>query len=306
MPQTINNSQHGNLLGDQKIAVTIESITPYMAEKYLETQERNRNTNPLRISEYADRMKKGQWLVGQAITFDSDGCLIDGQHRLAAIIKYGNAVDFVVMRGIPKESASVFDVGQKRTMAQVAKIQGIDTPQMAERNGILNSALIGSRLKARTQKAENERNSKNLIVSKAGARSFQTMIDLAVKYQDGLDFALIQRGGIELRKPIGNLAVVKAAIFRAYYNTNHQRLSEFVQVLHTGYPIRGEMDNVALALRTHITNIRTGEKKVAMKDSGEFETYQKTEYAILCFTENKPRKNLTTSGFEEFPLADFD
>jgi len=56
MPQTINNSQHGNLLGDQKIAVTIESITPYMAEKYLETQERNRNTNPLRISEYADRM----------------------------------------------------------------------------------------------------------------------------------------------------------------------------------------------------------------------------------------------------------
>jgi|694.fasta_scaffold05720_11 hypothetical protein len=306
MAQTINNSQFGDFSGDQEIAATLENITPYMAKKYLETQGVNRTINPLRVLEYADRMKKGQWLVGQAITFDSDGCLIDGQHRLEAVIKYGNAVNFLVVRGVAKESASVFDVGQKRTMAQVAKIQGIDHPQMTERNGILNSALIGSRLKTRTIKAENERNSKNLFVSKAAARSFQTMIGLAVKYQEGLDFTLITRGTREERKPIGNLVAVKSAIFRAYYNVNRQRLAEFVQVLQSGFQIRGDIDTAAITLRTFLCNLKTGEKKVSIKDGGELEIYQKTEYAILNFTEKKSRKTLTMSGFEEFPLADFD
>ena len=306
MSQTINNSQHGNLFGDQEIAATLESITPYLAKKYLETQGVNRTINTLRVLEYADRMKRGQWLVGQAITFASDGCLIDGQHRLEAVIKYGNAVDFLIVRGVAKESASVFDVGQKRTMAQIAKIQGIDHHQMTERNGILNGALVGSRLKARTIKADNERNSKNLFVSKSAARSYQTMIDLAVKYQEGLDFTLTTRGTREERKPIGNLVAVKSAIFRAYYNVNRQRLSEFVQVLQSGFLVRGDIDNAAITLRTFLCGLKKGEKKVAIKDGGELEIYQKTEYAILNFVEKKARKSLTMSDFEEFPLADFD
>lgn len=306
MPQPKDNFQDGSIFEDLKIAATLENITPYMAKKYLETQERNREINSLRVLEYADRMKKGQWLVGQAITFDGDGHLIDGQHRLAAIVKYGNAVDFLVVRGVSKESASVFDVGQKRTMAQVAKIQGIDTPRMSERNSVLNSALIGSRLKARTTKADSERNSKNLIVSKSGARSFQTMIDLAVKYQDGLDFALIKKGGTEARKRIGDLAAVKGAIFRAYYHVNHVRLYEFIQVLHTGFPINVNVDNAAIALSNYLGGLKTEKRKVSIKDGGELEIYQKTECAIICFANKKPRTTLTMSGFEEFPLADFD
>ena len=130
MTQSNSFFSEDNSFEDQKIYVTVESITPEQAKNYLETQQLNRNPNKLRVMEYVDRMQKNQWVVSQPITFDSEGCLIDGQHRLLAVAKFGFPVTFSVMRGVPRTSASVFDIGQKRTTAQVARIQGVTTLRM--------------------------------------------------------------------------------------------------------------------------------------------------------------------------------
>lgn len=291
---------------DQTIRVTVENITPEQAKDYLKTQQLNRNPNKLRISEYADRMQKNQWVISQPITFDSDGCLIDGQHRLLAIVKFGFPVTFSVMRGLPKSSASVFDIGQKRTVAQVARIQGVTTLRMTERVGILNAAILGSKLKLRTKKAESERNLSNLIFSDSNARSPQTMIALAEKYKDGLDFSLSRYGGTRTSNFVGNLSSVKAAVFRAYYNENRQRLSEFLEVFYTGFVKVSTEDSAAIALRNYLNAIKMGIKGVSLHDAGKSDAYTKTEAAILHFIARRDIRHLKGSEFEEFPLADFD
>jgi hypothetical protein len=291
---------------DQTIRVTVENITPEQAKDYLKTQQLNRNPNKLRISEYADRMQKNQWVISQPITFDSDGCLIDGQHRLLAIVKFGFPVTFSVMRGLPKSSASVFDIGQKRTVAQVARIQGVTTLRMTERVGILNAAILGSKLKLRTKKAESERNLSNLIFSDSNARSPQTMIALAEKYKDGLDFSLSRYGGTRTSNFVGNLSSVKAAVFRAYYNENRQRLSEFLEVFYTGFVKVSTEDSAAIALRNYLNAIKMGIKGVSLHDAGKSDAYTKTEAAILHFIARRDIRHLKGSDFEEFPLADFD
>lgn len=291
---------------DQAIHVTVENITPEQAKDYLKTQQLNRNPNKLRISEYADRMQKNQWVISQPITFDSDGCLIDGQHRLLAIVKFGFPVTFSVMRGLPKSSASVFDIGQKRTVAQVARIQGVTTLRMTERVGILNAAILGSKLKLRTKKAESERNLSNLIFSDSNARSPQTMIALAEKYKDGLDFSLSRYGGTRTSNFVGNLSSVKAAVFRAYYNENRQRLSEFLEVFYTGFVKVSTEDSAAIALRNYLNAIKMGIKGVSLHDAGKSDAYTKTEAAILHFIAKRDIRHLKGSEFEEFPLADFD
>jgi len=291
---------------DQAIHVTVENITPEQAKDYLKTQQLNRNPNKLRISEYADRMQKNQWVISQPITFDSDGCLIDGQHRLLAIVKFGFPVTFSVMRGLPKSSASVFDIGQKRTVAQVARIQGVTTLRMTERVGILNAAILGSKLKLRTKKAESERNLSNLIFSDSNARSPQTMIALAEKYKDGLDFSLSRYGGTRTSNFVGNLSSVKAAVFRAYYNENRQRLSEFLEVFYTGFVKVSTEDSAAIALRNYLNAIKMGIKGVSLHDAGKSDAYTKTEAAILHFIARRDIRHLKGSEFEEFPLADFD
>lgn len=288
---------------DERIKSSIEDIDPITAEIYLKTQKNNRSINPLRVSEYADRMDKKQWLIGQPIAFDEEGCLIDGQHRLKAVIKHGKAVKFLTLRGFPSQSASVFDLGQKRTIAQIAKIQGVHHSRLSARNEILNAAMIGSSLKLRSKNPE--RNLCNIMPSKSGARSPQTMIHLMLKYSEGLDFAIKLFGGKEQRKAIGDYAAVKGAIFRAYYNTNHLRLEEFMQVFHTGFP-KGEQDFAAMALRNFIAAIRSGEKRVRLIDSINLDMYKKTEAAILNFQAKNPVTQIRGSDYEEFPLADFD
>lgn len=306
MTQVVSFFQSDDSFEDQKISATVESITPELAKKYLETQQLNRNVNKLRVSEYADRMRKNQWVISQPITFDSEGCLIDGQHRLLAVVKFGCPVTFSVMRGLPKVSASVFDIGQKRTIAQVAKIQGINTLRMTEKLGILNAAIMGSKLKPRTKKAEAERNLSNLIISESGARSPQTMIFLAEKYKDGLEFSVSRYGGTRIRAFVSNLSSVKAAIFRAYYNVNTERLSEFLEVFYTGFVKTPTEDSAAIALRNYLNAIKSGEKGVSLHDSGKSDAYTKTEAAILHFMAKKDIRHLRGSEYEEFPLADFD
>ena len=66
---------------------TIEKITPILAESYLErNQLGNRHVTMRRVRLYAQMMREGKWeLNGEAIIFDEDGHLMNGQHRLKCL-----------------------------------------------------------------------------------------------------------------------------------------------------------------------------------------------------------------------------
>jgi len=100
-------------------------ITPELATEWLRSNTHNRNLRQRVVGSYATDMAAGAWVEdGQSIKFSTDGVLLDGQHRLAAIAKAGVTIRMLVVRGLPDSTQDTMDTGAKRTMADVLKLRG--------------------------------------------------------------------------------------------------------------------------------------------------------------------------------------
>lgn len=77
-----------------------------MAEEWLSTANvKNRKLRVRTVDAFAADMRRGKWhTTHQGIAFDEAGNLLDGQHRLAAIVKSGCTIEILVTTGIPKSS----------------------------------------------------------------------------------------------------------------------------------------------------------------------------------------------------------
>lgn len=107
------------------IQVEIEYVTPEIAGEWLSKNSRNRNLTKSKVATYARDMAEGHWqITGEAIKFNTDGVLSDGQHRLHAIVKSGATVPLLVVRGIAPEAQSVMDTGKKRSASDALGLQG--------------------------------------------------------------------------------------------------------------------------------------------------------------------------------------
>lgn len=106
--------------------ITQEKITPEMAQEYLKFNTENyRSLSKDRVISYAADMKNGRWQFnGESIKFSENGQLIDGQHRLQAIIRAGVPVDMLVIRGV-KDDVDIYDIGAQRSLGQIAKARGV-------------------------------------------------------------------------------------------------------------------------------------------------------------------------------------
>lgn len=105
--------------------VRIETVTPAMAEKWLAGNVRNRHLRPSRVASHVGILQRGEWeLTGDAIVFDEEGTLINGQHRLSAIAEVGRSARLVVLRGVPTRAQDVMDAGLKRSVGDVLRLRG--------------------------------------------------------------------------------------------------------------------------------------------------------------------------------------
>jgi hypothetical protein len=105
--------------------VEIVDVTPSMAEAWLSKNPNNRNLRHPVVNSYARDMLAGNWMLnGETLKFDQSGKLIDGQHRLTAIVVADVTVSMVVMRGVDAGVMDTVDVGAKRTYADALKLQG--------------------------------------------------------------------------------------------------------------------------------------------------------------------------------------
>lgn len=115
-----------------KIKSKTEVITPKIAAGMLEQNTMNRNVSSIQVERYTQAMLSGEWLEnGQTITFAEDGTLLDGQHRLLAVIKSGIPTSFLVVRNVPKKAMATIDSGIIRTLAHVLDIKGVPNSRSA-------------------------------------------------------------------------------------------------------------------------------------------------------------------------------
>jgi hypothetical protein len=111
------------------VDIQIETITPQKAEQWLATKALNRSLSKQTIDRYTIAIKAGEWEQnGEAIKFNTEGQLIDGQHRLSAVKRAGQSIRSVVIRNLNGRSFETFDTGKGRSIPDVLSIYGYKNP----------------------------------------------------------------------------------------------------------------------------------------------------------------------------------
>ena len=108
------------------MSATIVNITPKRASELLAKNTNNRHLSEKKVNEHAAAMSSGAWVFnGDAIRISKSGRLLDGQHRLSAIVKSGTTQQFVLVEGLPDDVFTTIDTGRRRSASDVVGIAGI-------------------------------------------------------------------------------------------------------------------------------------------------------------------------------------
>lgn len=107
----------GQQPGDPKLEWL--TVDPDTAVRWLTQNVNNRRMKKSIVRFYVDQMKAGRWAADapEAISFDQDGKLINGQHRLEAIVEADQPQRLLVAWGVRRETRLLLDTGTPRTGA---------------------------------------------------------------------------------------------------------------------------------------------------------------------------------------------
>lgn len=119
---------------------TVETITPEVAARWLESNTRNRTIKKHRVQQLAGAIRRGEWEEnGESIKWNG-AVLIDGQHRLAAIVASGMPITSLVVRDLPVTSQDTVDIGVRRSLADVLQLRG--EPDARTLAAVLNNLFL--------------------------------------------------------------------------------------------------------------------------------------------------------------------
>lgn len=100
-------------------------VSPELATRWLGYNTGNRTIRAARVNQYARDMAEGRWTIGaDLVCFDPDGHLLNGQHRLAAIVQAGVSVMLVVQWDTPRTAMPNMDNGSGRSAADLLTWNG--------------------------------------------------------------------------------------------------------------------------------------------------------------------------------------
>lgn len=258
-------------------------VTPQAAEKLLKLNSKlNRNISRARVEMYKWALRTGQWTPNhQGVGINCDGSLLDGQHRLLAIIETGIGAWMNVTTGVPVEAMDKVDNHFARSavdgVAIVHERRNVSRRDMAavkyvETGGIERGMLTCER------------------------------VSIYIKYEKPLlevkEFFAKGDAGVAR-------AAVMAPIIRAWLSKPAQRarIKRFVHLLANGAEPGNfsDVDKNATQLREALLN----PKKMAHSVGGSRQKvcYLKTSGALVRFLEDQPaQKALLAATDECFPL----
>jgi hypothetical protein len=264
-------------------SITLETITPAKATKYLEKNTANRPVRKVWVKTLAETIKNGQWHVThQGIAFNCDGTLIDGQNRLMAIVEAGKPVQMYVARGIAKESVFGIDSGKTRSVPDIAGPLGFGLGDITKNHSAVARAMTQAWMDFQQRMRHYETN--------------ETVLRFVVRHREAIDFA------------IGNLntgpaahGVARAVVARAWYTADRARLLEFCRCLTTNIHA-SEGDSAAGALLRFLRSLTKGAGGAMVRR----DMYFRTQAALRRFLLRESVKTLKPAQVEYFPIPEGD
>jgi hypothetical protein len=250
-------------------------ITPELAEEMLKCNLCNRVMSKSSVNKYSDLMKKGEWYLShQAIAFadSSDGkeVLVDGQHRLAAVIQAGIPVKFTVIKHAVQ--TPYIDTSRNRNFIDNLNIFNSTKKYSSTMKGIINLLMLVNKLKNLTQ---NER--QNICDC-----YYETFIKIDVIYKK----SATKSGGYPL----------KTALFLAYNENSKlitsidEKLNNYMYIFNTGnVSYDDEMGIYIKEMRDHYYLQNREFNKISISNSVSFKRKTLTAiflYSIECYLRN--------------------
>lgn len=166
------------------ISSQIMTITPVLAKEWLSNNPNNRKLSKQVVSDYAHAIRSGDWsLNGESIKISVGGQLLDGQHRLSAVVRSGESIQSVVISGLPDEVISTVDVGKKRTTADILSMGDVRyAPQVSGTITILHNIHNKFSFQSR--------------VSTVDAKRY---LELNPTVEDSVAFTMVNKGSLKWR-----------------------------------------------------------------------------------------------------------
>jgi len=110
----------------------IVTITPEWAQEILKQNVHNRHIRIGLVDKYAHAIQANQFpLTHQGIAIGSNGVLLDGQHRLLAIIKTGIPLETLLCTNCDPATFTVLDTGSVRKSSDVLRIEHVPNASTA-------------------------------------------------------------------------------------------------------------------------------------------------------------------------------
>lgn len=251
-----------------EIRTKVEEITPAMAEQYLNYNKINRPLRKGIVEKYAMDMTDGNWpLTHQAIAFDEQGNILDGQHRLWAVIESGKTISMMVVRGLESQVRDFIDQGLPRTTVDVAKLRDPDSNITQFFGATARRMMIGCR--------------SNVVYTRPQIVNFMEKHEKAIHF--AIDEALGGRRAFRVTP-----SAIPAVIARAYYHEDKARIIEFGEIMLGKLP-KGDGDSGAHVLRGWLL-AGTPNRGKAM--SREVEVYCKTQRALSGFLAHEKMRSI--------------
>lgn len=255
-----------------KAKVFEATITPDQAAYILEQlMPVNRPVRDSVVHTYAADMKRGAWeLTTEAIGFDVNGHLIDGQHRLWACIEAKTNMTTHVAVGLKPEAREVINMGLKRTISDIALF----------RTGQKLEVLVGAT--ARFMMGEASK------VSSAGA-----VLNFISQHQKLFDLAFSNTSRV---KGITH-SMMFSVIVRALHSRDQDKVLRFRDVLISGIP-EGPGEHQIITLRNFMINAGSPHRSSTLGKS----LYLKIERSLEKFLNNETVTKLIEATEELYPI----
>lgn len=105
----------------------IEIVTPERAAQLLDHNKENRPLSQQHVNRIASQIVTGKWQFnGDTIKISEDGDVLDGQHRLWAIMEAKMPVETVIIFGIKREAFATIDtISKARGGADILALNGV-------------------------------------------------------------------------------------------------------------------------------------------------------------------------------------
>jgi len=258
-------------------------VTPSYAKELLERNTNNRRVNDVTLNRYYRDIIENKWKedTGECIKISKSKRILDGQHRLMAIVKANKSIYLHIIEDLDDSVFDVIDTGKSRSSTDTFKVKGV------KNDNIIPSTI--TKYIAFT-KGKSKLDSRSELMSNS---------DILKIYENRENFwQLVAKKSMNWYGQFAKILTPSqfGALFAFFHDVSSKDAENFMNQLATG----NDVTNISISLlRTKLMNDKVSMKKMP----------QELRLALIIKSWNFYRKNERPkilkwdSTNEKFPIA---